>query len=618
MSPVPRVPRVPPVSPVSSVPPLILLQSLSFCIGKLGGSQETEAVLADINLSINSGEAIACLGKNGSGKTTLLKLMAGLLEPTAGKILFNGDQVVSNTDLLGSRITWVSSAVDKYFVGATVQEDMEFGLLQIGLSASEVSRKVNQVLEQYELEDFRYLPPFDLDAVAKRRLVFASAVITEPALILIDELLSGLNEAENFYFARKIKELTGSGCAVIRVTQNVSEIMDYQRAIVLAGNTIVADGNPGDIFCDPVRIAGWGLNIPVALTISSELCRDGLLRQPVFAADELVRAISNGYAGASAGVSAEASASAPAQVHAQSQLLIRPGTSVLLTGRSQTALAGAAENIGTIVRFEGMGMAGAQKKPVVAFLPRNPEELLIESTVWKEITFGLKMAEGADARAAEALQLCGLDPARYSWRDPRTLSLGEQRRVAMAAVLALSPECICLEDPLEGLDAEGWESLTKILEMSKARGAALLMVSADIDHIWKHAEAVYLLDSGQLLGPADCDPDQIIALLAGSQSCVAWDLPEDLRLWQYLRQMGIAGVGADGAKSVDGEEGADGAKGAEDSTVENGGGNYGNYWRGHFTQTMLDALRGFLRGGQRKAGDVGDVPDDRGKAGNGS
>ncbi|HCF90236.1 MAG TPA: ABC transporter ATP-binding protein, partial [Firmicutes bacterium] len=146
-----------------------------------------EAVLADINLSINSGEAIACLGKNGSGKTTLLKLMAGLLEPTAGKILFKGDQAVSDSDLLGDRISWISSGIDKYFIGATVQEDLEFGLLQNGLAASEVSRKVNQVLEQYQLEDFRYLQPLALDAATKRRLAFASAIITGPDLLLIDE-----------------------------------------------------------------------------------------------------------------------------------------------------------------------------------------------------------------------------------------------------------------------------------------------------------------------------------------------------------------------------------------------------------------------------------------------
>ncbi|HAW70353.1 MAG TPA: hypothetical protein DCX37_04110 [Firmicutes bacterium] len=605
--------------------PLIQLQSMFFCIGRRAGMQqveagagagaeaeacaEAEAVLADINLSINSGEAIACLGKNGSGKTTLLKLMAGLLEPTAGKILFKGDQAVSDSDLLGDRISWISSGIDKYFIGATVQEDLEFGLLQNGLAASEVSRKVNQVLEQYQLEDFRYLQPLALDAATKRRLAFASAIITGPDLLLIDEMLSGLDEAESAYFGRKIKELTSAGCTVVRVTQQISEIMDYQRAIVLAGKTIVADGKPADVFCDPSRVAEWGLHIPVALTISSELCREELLRQPTFTADALVRAI-GGECG-SGSVSAPGNAQtgrarAVARGNAHANVVIRPGTAVLLTGRNAATLAESAGNLDAIVSFEGF--AGMQKRPVVAFLPGNPEELFIESTVWKEVTFGLQMtggaakgaAGGAVAWPAEALQLCGLDPVRYSGRDPRTLSLGEQRRVAMAAVLALSPECICLERPLEGLDAEGWESLVKIIEMLKARGTAVLIISADVDYIWKYCDAIYLLDSGQLLGSAGgSDPDRIAALLVSAQfgaafevaPDVACDLPEELRLWQCLRQMGIIGEGVGSA---------------------NGVGKMG--MRGLFLQTMLNALIVFLRSGQnhRKAGEGS---SDCGKAG---
>jgi len=185
---------------------------------------------------------------------------------------------------------------------------------------------------------------------------------------------------------------------------------------------------------------------------------------------------------------------------------------------------------------------------------------------------------GAETKVAEALQLCGLDPERYSWRDPRTLSLGEQRRVAMAAILALSPDGICLEDPLEGLDAEGWKSLGEILEMLKKRGTALLLVSADVDHIWKYSDAVYLLESGsgQLLGPVSCDPDHIVGLLAGSESSAACDLPEELRLWNHLQQLGI--VGGDAGDSNN------------------------NDWssRGQFTQVIVGALRGFLGDGQKK------------------
>lgn len=109
--------------------PVIELRSLAYTVSRMGGAGGAqETVLADINLNINSGEAIACLGKNGSGKTTLLKLMAGLLEPAAGEIMFGGNQAVGDADLLGSRISWISSGVDKYFIGATVQEDLEFSL----------------------------------------------------------------------------------------------------------------------------------------------------------------------------------------------------------------------------------------------------------------------------------------------------------------------------------------------------------------------------------------------------------------------------------------------------------------------------------------------------------
>jgi energy-coupling factor transporter ATP-binding protein EcfA2 len=626
--------------------PVIELRSLAYTVSRMGGAGGAqETVLADINLNINSGEAIACLGKNGSGKTTLLKLMAGLLEPAAGEIMFGGNQAVGDADLLGSRISWISSGVDKYFIGATVQEDLEFSLLQMGLSASDVSRKVNQVLEQFELEDFRYFQPLALDAAAKRRLAFAGAVITGPELLLIDELFSGLDAAETDYFERKIGDLTKEGCAVVRVTQRILEIMDYPRAIVLADKGIVADGKPAEIFRDPVRIAEWGLNVPVALTISSELCREGLLREPVFTVDELVREAGGrcdgrdrrdvsdgrdvsdrcderdgrrdeldgrtergnaGGAGSAGGVDG---------ADAQAQLLLKPGTIVLLTGKSQTTLAEVTENLGEIACFEGF--AGGQKKPGIAFLPRNPEELLIESTVWKEVILGLKSAKDVkdiakkaargetDARVVEVLQLCGLDPMRYYWRDPHTLSLGEQRRVAMAAILALSPEVICLEEPLEGLDAEGWESLGEILEMLRARSTAVLLVSADIDHIWKHCDTAYFIEAaGQLRGPANHNPDQILTLLVGSEFGVSGffgasgisgtmhDLPEELRLWRYLRQSGIL---------EDHEIG--------DSNGENCPG------KDYFTQAIVNALNSFLKGALTMEKTGGDLQSDCEKAG---
>lgn len=178
----------------------------------------------------------------------------------------------------------------------------------------------------------------------------------------------------------------------------------------------------------------------------------------------------------------------------------------------------------------------AKDQPLVAYLFQRPEHQLFEPTVWEDVAFGPRRLglspETVRARVQEALALVGLDPEAMTRRSPFTLSGGEQRRAALAGLLAIQPRFLILDEPTAGLDPVGVERLTGLLGRLHRAGVGLLVITHSLEEATRWAQRLLVLQNGRLvldrpLHEALHAPNELAAL--GLQPPVTLELARRLR-----------------------------------------------------------------------------------------
>lgn len=176
--------------------------------------------------------------------------------------------------------------------------------------------------------------------------------------------------------------------------------------------------------------------------------------------------------------------------------------------------------------------------PLAALLER-PEDMFVSGEVWREVELGLVLRGTPEQRRfgliEEALTRVGLSPQRFRHRDPRTLSTGEQRRLALASVLVLRPRYLILDEPTAGLDAPGVDTVHHLIDDLKVTGMGMIILSREADFLLRVADRIYALKAGRIV--AECP----VSDSAGMLQCLAAAevrLPDALAIWQVLRECG--------------------------------------------------------------------------------
>lgn len=269
--------------------PLLELNGVSY--RHTGPEGRETMALTGMSMAVNAGEQWAVLGRNGSGKSTLLAVMAGLLEPSGGTVRFLGRSLEESGVICGDRIALVMADADQQIVGATVEDDLAFGLLQTGVPGGTIKKRIDEVLELLRLEGFRHFPPAALSTVERCMLALAGALVVEPDLLLLDETASCLDRPARLLFEDAIGRLAERGGAIVRVTHDVSEAVHCDRAVVLSQGRPVEQGVPTRVLSEPDRLREWGLSVPPALELSAALKVSGRLAQAYFSPEGLVAAI---------------------------------------------------------------------------------------------------------------------------------------------------------------------------------------------------------------------------------------------------------------------------------------------------------------------------------------
>lgn len=194
-----------------------------------GGESHSHAVLRDFSLTINRGECVALLGPNGSGKTTLMRIINALEFPDAGEYRFGGTAVTRElveaknslfAKALHQRIGFVFQSSDTQLFCPSVEEEIAFGPLQMGLPDAEVKRRVDDMVSLFGLERMRERAPYRLSGGEKKRVAISCCMSLNPDLLVLDELTDGLDERNTDVVVEVLRAFTESGKTVLLSTHH--------------------------------------------------------------------------------------------------------------------------------------------------------------------------------------------------------------------------------------------------------------------------------------------------------------------------------------------------------------------------------------------------------------
>ncbi len=260
--------------------PILEAKNLTY-IYSVGTPFEHKA-LDDISFSVERGEFIGIIGHTGSGKSTLMQQLNGLLKPTSGTVLLDGQDIWSDKKLTRQarfRVGLVFQYPEYQLFEETVYKDIAFGPKNMGLSPEEVDRRVREAagfvgLTEQQLE----VSPFDLSGGQKRRVAIAGVIAMEPEVLILDEPTAGLDPVGrseilgNIQSYRKAKNAT-----IMMVSHSMEDVARLtDRLLVMNGSKLAMDAPPAQVFTHAEELTQMGLNIPQVTQVFLELKKLGL------------------------------------------------------------------------------------------------------------------------------------------------------------------------------------------------------------------------------------------------------------------------------------------------------------------------------------------------------
>lgn len=270
--------------------PILEVKNLTYIYS--AGTPFEHKALDDISFSVERGEFIGIIGHTGSGKSTLMQQLNGLLKPTSGTVLLDGQDIWSDKKLTRQarfRVGLVFQYPEYQLFEETVYKDITFGPKNMGLSPEEVDRRVREAagfvgLTEQQLE----VSPFDLSGGQKRRVAIAGVIAMEPEVLILDEPTAGLDPVGrseilgNIQSYRKAKNAT-----IMMVSHSMEDVARLtDRLLVMNGSKLAMDAPPAQVFTHAEELTQMGLNIPQVTQVFLELKKLGLDVKNVYTIDQ--------------------------------------------------------------------------------------------------------------------------------------------------------------------------------------------------------------------------------------------------------------------------------------------------------------------------------------------
>ena len=227
----------------------------------------------NVSFQIEAGSYTTIVGHNGSGKSTIAKLLIGLLEKGNGAIYI--DQIELTIDSvydIRNKVGIVFQNPDNQFIGATVRDDIAFGLENTCVPQSDMDKIINTYAAKVGMSDFLDHEPTKLSGGQKQRVAIAGILAMAPTIIILDEATSMLDPMGRREINSLVKELNKEkDITIISITHDIEEAKNADQVIMLSAGEVVASGNPKDILSDEANLVKYELDIPFALKVAKGL-----------------------------------------------------------------------------------------------------------------------------------------------------------------------------------------------------------------------------------------------------------------------------------------------------------------------------------------------------------
>ena len=261
---------------------IVEINNLIFSYSRESGDTNDGCILHNaidgVDLTIKKGSFIAIIGRNGSGKSTLAKNINALLLPSSGVVYVNGYDTRDQEHLWDIRQTagMVFQNPDNQIVSSIVEEDVAFGPENLGISPSEIRKRVEDSLSAVNMGDYRKKPPHLLSGGQKQRIAIAGVVAMKPECIIFDEPTAMLDPKGRGEVMDIIGELNKEGITVVLITHFMEEAAMAERVIIMDEGRIKLDGSPSSVFAKRDELKSMSLDVPFVVELAHRLRQKGV------------------------------------------------------------------------------------------------------------------------------------------------------------------------------------------------------------------------------------------------------------------------------------------------------------------------------------------------------